>query len=203
MIKKYFAKNNKMLGFTLVETLVAISIFSVAILSVMSVLSQGLSNTTYAKQKTIATYLAQEGIEYIRNMRDTYVLYTPADASAGWAAFKAKLETPAPGCLSNDCYYNDAAVDYTRTLQPITSVTLTSCGGTCPELLYDSSTGKYGYTATATTTSSGFIRTIREETFPGDHERKIYSTVCWKQGAAACSANSVTFSENLFDWIEQ
>src|SRR3990167_10563893 len=75
-------------GFTLVETLVAISIFTVSILGLLSVLSGGISDTSYAKKKIIASYLAQEGIEYIRNMRDNYVLY-PSNGT--WNNFKAKL----------------------------------------------------------------------------------------------------------------
>ena len=55
-------------GFTLVETLVAISIFTISILGMLSVLASSIANTTYAKQKMVATYLAQEGIEYIRNI---------------------------------------------------------------------------------------------------------------------------------------
>jgi hypothetical protein len=37
----------------------------------MSVLSSGLSDTNNAKKKMVATFLAQEGIEYMRNIRDT------------------------------------------------------------------------------------------------------------------------------------
>jgi Tfp pilus assembly protein PilV len=75
-------------GFTLVETLVAISIFTMSILGLMSILASGISNTTYAKQKMVASYLAQEGIEYVRNLRDTSVLYDVAGAQHGWDAFK-------------------------------------------------------------------------------------------------------------------
>lgn len=94
---KKFNKSNKgrqilslSKGFTLVETLVAISIFTGSILGLMSVLASGISNTNYAKQKMIASYLAQEGIECIRNTRDTYVLYPPANstASARWSEFR-------------------------------------------------------------------------------------------------------------------
>jgi Tfp pilus assembly protein PilV len=63
-------------GFTLIETLVAISIFSASIIGLMSVLASGVSDTNYAKQKMIASYLAQEGIECVRNTRDNYFLYT-------------------------------------------------------------------------------------------------------------------------------
>lgn len=74
-------------GFTLVETLVAVSIFSMSIVVLMSVLGGGISDTQYAKEKMMAGYLAQEGIEYARNVRDTNVLYdvSPQD---GWNAFK-------------------------------------------------------------------------------------------------------------------
>ncbi len=78
-------------GFTLVETLVAISIFTTSIIVLMSVLGQGISDTGYAKKKIIAAYLAQEGIEYIRNIRDTNVLYNLSGSQAGWDKFKNDL----------------------------------------------------------------------------------------------------------------
>ncbi len=76
MKKGYLKKINKLNdGFTLVETLIAISIFSVSIVALMSILGSGISNTNYAKTKITAEYLAQGGIEYVRNMRDNYVLF--------------------------------------------------------------------------------------------------------------------------------
>lgn len=74
-------------GFTLVETLVSISIFTMSILGLMSILASGISNTNYAKKKMAAEYLAQEGIECVRNIRDTYVLYP--DATHSWSNFTA------------------------------------------------------------------------------------------------------------------
>lgn len=88
-MSKFFKKNNR--AFTLVETLVALSIFTVSILGLMSVLASGISNTNYAKQKMVATYLAQEGIEYVRNMRDTYVLYP---GGGDWESFRGAISPP-------------------------------------------------------------------------------------------------------------
>ena len=104
-MEKLFKQKNK--AFTLLETLVAISIFTVSILGIMSVLASGISNANYAKQKMTASYLAQEGIEYIRNMRDTNVLYS---VNGGWNGFRdatvISITPPAP---------SDAG--FTRTIQ--------------------------------------------------------------------------------------
>ncbi len=75
-------------GFTLVETLIGLSIFTTSILALMAVLGSGIADTSYAKQKIVAGYLAQEGIEYARNLRDTTVLYDTSGAQHGWNAFK-------------------------------------------------------------------------------------------------------------------
>ena len=72
-------------AFTLVETLVAISIFTVSILGLISIFASGISNTGYAKKKMVASYLAQEGIEYARNMRDNAVLYP---GGGDWPSFR-------------------------------------------------------------------------------------------------------------------
>ncbi len=85
-MQKFFKQKNK--AFTLIETLVAISIFTMSILGLMSVLASSISNTNYAKQKMAATYLAQEGIEYARNMRDTNVLSDTTSTQHGWETFK-------------------------------------------------------------------------------------------------------------------
>jgi len=103
---KFLKHKNKKAGFTLVETLVAISIFTSSIVVLMSVLGSGISNTNYAKDKITAGYLAQEGIEYLRNARDQYLL---TNLDSGWTDFKtesANLATLAitvpPPAIFND-----------------------------------------------------------------------------------------------------
>jgi len=90
-------KNNKLnKGFTLVETLVALSIFTVSLLGIMSILASSIFKHDLCKQKITASYLAQEGVEYVRNMRDTNVLYdtTPPNPHRhGWDSFKTEVST--------------------------------------------------------------------------------------------------------------
>ncbi len=133
-------------GFTLVETLVAISIFVMSILALMSVLSSGIADTGYAKKKMVATYLAQEGIEYVRNQRDTAVLYS-GDAQSSWNSF---ISSPPP----------------------------------VPPSPFDSS-----FTRQISMTPIG----------SNSDEVRITSTVTWTQGSGNYS---VSFSEDLFNWIE-
>lgn len=85
------AKLQRSRGFTLVETLIAISIFSVSIVAMMSILGRGISDVNYAKKKMTASYLAQEGIEYIRNMRDNYIFFD--QPGKNWNSFKAQLSS--------------------------------------------------------------------------------------------------------------
>lgn len=188
-------KNIKNSGFTLVETLVAIAIFTMSILALISILASGISNTNYAKEKMTASYLAQEGIEYMRNMRDTYVLYNAAGAQAGWDAFNTKLVNSS--CtLSSGCLFSDQNMDYNSHSQQMATVqVLFSCGSPCSPLKYDSSTGKYGY---ASGVASSFTRKITA-TAVDANQIKVSSTVSWTQGSGIYQT---TFSENLFNWAE-
>lgn len=140
-------------GFTLVETLVAVSIFSMSILGLISILASSISNTNYVKQKMEASYLAQEGIEYVRNVRDTDVI-SAVNGQTGWNAFKLALPTSP-----------------SSTFYPINNSDF-----------------------------PGFLRTISADiTNFGSNEVKIFSTVSWTQGSGNYS---ITFSENLFNWVE-
>jgi len=57
-------------GFTLIETLVAISILVIAVAAPLTLASRSLFVATYAKDQQAAYYLAQEAIEMVRNKRD-------------------------------------------------------------------------------------------------------------------------------------
>jgi len=180
-------------GFTLVETLVAVAIFSVSILGLLSLLASSITNTTYAKEKIIAGYLAEEGVEYMRNLRDTYVLYS-SSGQVGWNNFNTKVA----GCATaNGCYFDDSTVSFAfPSNMAMTNLTLTACSSSsCPNgaLNYDSSTGKYGTSGSR----SSFVRQILVKQISAD-EINVLSTVYWKQGSGTFS---VTLSDNLFNWV--
>jgi hypothetical protein len=58
-------------GLTLLEVIIAIFIITVGIIGIFSLITYTISSASFAKDNLIAAYLAQEGIEIVRNIRDT------------------------------------------------------------------------------------------------------------------------------------
>lgn len=90
-------KYNK--GFTLVETLVALLILSLVFTSVISLMSSTVFSARYAKNEIKAMYIAQEGIDYIRNLRDS-IAFQQND----WASFSSDVNADCgvpDGCMIN------------------------------------------------------------------------------------------------------
>lgn len=192
-MKIFKRKPNK--GFTLTETLVAASIFTLAILALFSNISKGISDTNLVKSRIIGAYLAQEGIEYMRNLRDTYVLYDAGGASTGWTTFNSRLTSASCNGV-NGCYFDDQNVNYADTSQPLIDMTLNACGGTCPILLYNASSGKYNYVSGGSNTVFRRKVTISQ---PNGNETIITVNVSWTYKSVS---GSVTFSEKLYKWVE-
>jgi len=169
-------------GFTLVETMVAISILMLGILGPLSIASSGLRNSLFAKDQVTAYYLAQEGIEYVRYVRDANYL----DNKKPWL----------DGLI--DCIGQfGCAVDTEKwftNIQVISKCTSNDCGD--DDLLYKINSNQH-YTHQSTgNTATPFTRIIKvENTYP-DKEIKVTSTVTWQNGAGQ---KSFTLTENVFN----
>ncbi len=77
--------DKKTKGFTLVETLVAIAVLLMGLAGIFSALQIGLSSTSAIRNRLTATFLAQEGFEAVKNIKDTNILrisYT--DPNTDW-----------------------------------------------------------------------------------------------------------------------
>lgn len=85
-------------GFTLVETLVAISILVMVIVGPMTIAQKGIQNAYFANDQVTAVFLAQEAIEGVRELRDEVAL----DAYKGGIVPTANWVPPgcngSPGC---------------------------------------------------------------------------------------------------------
>ncbi len=73
-------KNQKLQkGFTLLEALVAVSILMVAVAAPITIAQKGLSSAVYSKDQMIASYLAQDAIEFVKNKRDEFSIRNSFD----------------------------------------------------------------------------------------------------------------------------
>ncbi len=79
-------------GFTLVETLVAISILLLVVIGPMTIAAKGMQMGYYANEQSTAVFMAQEAIESIQKLRDDNAL--------------ALLESPPTSANSWDWYNN-------------------------------------------------------------------------------------------------
>src|SRR4030043_1079800 len=64
-----FSKKNA--GFTVLEVIIAIFVISIGVLAVVRVMPSIISGSSLNNDRLTAAYLAQEGIEIVRNIRDS------------------------------------------------------------------------------------------------------------------------------------
>ncbi len=184
-------------GFSLFETLVAIFILMVAIAGAMSLTQKSLSSSAYSKDQVIASFLAQDAIEYIRNIRDyNYDRGQKLqDAGINW---DESLES----CMNKHCRI-DTTMDYTTDLKSA----LNECDG-CGEppdpafqLYFNTTTGAYAPNNGGDIVPSQFYRDT-EIVYPGAASdtggAMIRVTVTWKTGAF--NLKSTVVNAYIRDW---
>lgn len=97
--------STKQSGFSLVETLVAITILLIVIVGPMTIVSSAARSTSFASEQVTAFFLAQEGAELVEKMRNDLLLQYFVNANTGndpWADF---TRTSAGGFFQT-CYKN-------------------------------------------------------------------------------------------------
>jgi prepilin-type N-terminal cleavage/methylation domain-containing protein len=170
-------------GFTLVETLVAITVLIVAIVGPLYAVHKSIAASYAARDQLIATALAQEGLEYIRSIRDGNYLEGSGDWMDGLTAcFGTTGCTVAPSQEPAAC--------------------ASAGGGGCPALRQDLSapagTPKlYVQTTNGTYTPSRFIRKVTISNVTAT-EVVVTTTVSW---TTLRIPYSVTVSEHLYNWL--
>lgn len=163
-------------GFTLVETLIAISILVLGVTGAFSAANSGMTSALYSKDQITSFYLAQEGIEQIRNLRDKNGL-----TGNNWLNGIANSGSPCE--FGNLCY-----VDALNSAVP-----LTRCSGACPTLRLNNN-GFYTY-------DSGTTTKFRREvliTSVNANEVIVESNVYWSKGLLI--DKRFTAREHLFNW---
>jgi Tfp pilus assembly protein PilV len=207
-MKNNLSHNKK--GFTLVETMVAISVLMFAILGPLSIASSSLANARTARDQVTAYYLAQEGLEFIRYTRDTNFLSNP-DNAFSQNPDEDNWLIGIDNCMDgNICQIDVAGYFASNSTQDPADYIQECTGALCDTpLSIDSETGLYTYD-TSDNRYSPFIRTVaveRVENNPrgistDNSEIKVTAVVKWKPGAGLIE-KTVTLTEyvsNIYDY---
>lgn len=181
-------------GFTLLETVVALAILSAAIVGPMSLVSRGISGARASKNLTAASYLAEEGMEIVRGIKEN-------NALAGSTG------------NSGDC---NNAVNWNYGLcagvwrANISTLTLESGAGN-PLLFDPGSPGLYNYQsgnssmftrevviASLVSPADDEVDSVSGLTVPAADILDITVTVSWREGPVG--VRDVILRERLYNW---
>lgn len=187
MIKE-ISKNNKVRqkGFTLVEAMVAISILSLAVTGPLVIAQKGIGSAIYARDQITASYLAQEGIEYVRNIRDTNRI-----KGLSWlSGLSDCLETGLGQRCTIDARFSSSTA----------SGAVASCpSGVCPALSIETANSLYGYGSGAGWKATPFTRIITLDNRASSKEVMVSVTVEWSTSLFA-PKRTFTIKDHLMDF---
>jgi len=162
-------------GFTLLEVILAISFLTVAVGGSFGLLQQTLLTASLANSKLIASYLAQEGIEIVRNIRDNNWLNQRAVPGLSWkggldaGTYEVSYGDPSLASLSSP--------DYAR------------------NLYINDTDGFYNYSQVGTKTKFKRIITVSPV---GDDTLDVGVKVEWQERIAG--TQSIEIREYLYNW---
>lgn len=195
-------KRTKQQGFTLVETLVSITILLIVVTGPMTISMSTARSTSFASEQVVAFFLAQEGAEIAQKARDELLLQGFAgtepdpwgefsDSSVG-ADYETCYKTTGCGLMLNT---NADGSVYTP---------LWDCsGGNKCKLYEDTAANKrarYTYDSAGGKPETSYTRVITF-TKVSDWDVKVVSTVTWRTGTLL-KRQQVSVETHLFDIYE-
>lgn len=174
-------------GFSLVETLVAISILMISIAGPMVLVGNGIRSSAFARDQVTAFYLAQDAIEALRYIRDGNRIEI--------VEYAGDPETLPPWddlldytCTESNPCKIDTDMVYNGELNPINTANAKTA------VLRIDNQGRYGYDGAGSPTVFKRWVTI---TPVDDKEIEIVVTVDWSSGIFT---RTFSIRENLFYW---
>jgi prepilin-type N-terminal cleavage/methylation domain-containing protein len=190
-MKKKFTQS----GFTLIEAMVAISILSIAVTGPLIIAQKGISSALYARDEVTAFYLAQEAIEYVRNVRDTNRIWAVPWLNSNLSRCE---DTGSNERCQIDARYASSTSQGAITVCPL---------GVCPPLSFgalpsDPLAGFYGYPVSGdgyTWSPTKFTRTIFMDTGASPKEAVISVSISWKT-TLFNPTRTFTVKEYIFDF---
>lgn len=188
-MKKIKEKAKKIIGnkgFTLLETLVAIFILVLAITGPMVFAQSTLRAAFQSRDQITAFYLAQDVIEFVKNVRDTNGLQAQSWLSGLENCTAAEGLDGSVSC-SIDTRYGAVDID--------------SCGGDeCSNSLNEVSYSGGTFLGHDSGTPSRFTRTVWINEIETGREAEVVVQIDWESNVLSGSKRIVV-QENIYSWI--
>ncbi len=192
-------------GFTLVETLVAVSVLLLVIVGPLTITTRTTKSATFASEQVVAHFLAQEGLELAQKARDELLLehFSGGAVTNPWGRFVSATGTYAACFGVSGCGLS---------LNNSQQVVLSNCATSTSECILRFSTNvndvaryRHGELATPLTNSvPQYTRTIRFYPVGSNPvpQIRVVSEVTWRSGTILAS-QSVQFETYLFNVYER
>lgn len=177
-------------GFSLVETLVAISLLLIIIIGPMAISAKTAKSTSFASEQVQAFFLAQEGIELAQKARDDLKLQMLSSGLDAWTSFtKTTTDGLYDECfLATGCGLYWSASNYGKLDLPANCSNLTNCklyinnNDVRPKFTHKSDS--YSGVGPSSNTPTPFTRKITFTKIGTDNrEISVRSEVTWRTGS--------------------
>ncbi len=179
-------------GFTLIELLITITVVNVGIAGALIAIQQGIGAIDYSNSRFTAALLAQEGVEIVKNIRDTNLLeYNYVSETISWS------NNFDPGGVGME---RDYEVQYTDVGSTDPSLSVPTCSPSCDfyslSFLKKTADGFYNYDSGDATK---FKRRIHIQKAIESADRiKIEVIVYWRKRGGGVSA--LQLSQEIYNW---
>jgi len=171
-------------GFSLVETLVAIAILLIAVLAPMRIVAQSIKASVFSREQLTAVFLAQEGLESMRRLRDNSAI----SGSDTWEWYDSVI----PNACKNatGCSY-DVSLD-----------SFVACSGSNCRFYFDedASSGVF-YSHHSDVGEQALFERVITITEQSSGEVLVTSVVSWESSVLRDTI-SVTLETKIFDQYE-
>lgn len=190
-------------GFTLIETLVAITILLLSVAAPLSIAAKALFSAYYARDQITAYYLASEAIEYVKNARDTKYLKDVFESTGNqeWLDGLSNCIGNANGC------YIDATYPFSLP-DSVLACPSDLSEDDCPKLQFCPDSNIWGYgsingigcTEWNDSKFTRRIKIIEQDNQIPDEEALIEVTIEWSGQGLASSNQTFTLTGAMMNW---
>ncbi len=175
-------------GFTIIETLVAVFILLITTTGPLTFTQSGLRSSFLARDQITAFYLAQDSIEYLKNLRDQNQI-AANDTWLDQFGACAPVSEGADGTVSCNI---DSILDQTAEC----IISPTNPNGTCPALYYEVNKGNFSMTNGTDFEVSKYTRTMYV-TLINAKELQVIVEVSWDSQLLS-GLKRIVVQENIY-----